>query len=108
MQGMLFPILIAVAVALAGAGIAQVVASLTDPEKRRLKKRLSGEVQASQGTPKRSITREFETSGVSLSLTKWSIIDRIHRKLVQAYPDMTLGRFMAIALALGLAMFVLV
>ncbi len=109
MDGMLLPILIAVAVMLAVFGIIQVIrAGSESGEKRRLQNRLGAELKAGgSGNLQRSITMDqHEATGVSGALTRISLLNSLHRHLIQAYPDMALAKFLAIAFGAGFGTFV--
>jgi tight adherence protein B len=96
MQSMIFPILIAVTVALLAWGVYSLLATSLKGEKRKLKARLNvvGNYQETQQIS-RSITVQ-QVSGISGSLARISMLERLNRRLVQAYPETTLAKFMGI------------
>ena len=105
MDGMMIPVLIALAVALVVFVVVQVTTSLADPEKRKLKERLSSEVHgdSSSGGGTRSIQIQEQDLGL---LGQFRPIEKLARKLRQAYPDVSLNRFLLLcfscAVTLGL------
>lgn len=104
MEGTFLPIVVAAAVMLMVFAVWQIVASATDPEKRKLKERLAGEGKNQElSEVQRRITIQQETSAIAGKLTQFSFFDGVNRMLVQAYPDMTLSRFLMIATGVGVA-----
>lgn len=109
MNGMYLPIMIAAAVMLAAYAVAQIVASLADPEKRKLKERLSADAQAEMATAaQRNLTLQQEISGLSSQLVRFSMFDKINAMLVYAYPEMSLSRFLCITVGIGFSVFMIV
>lgn len=110
MQGLL-SILIALVVALLVWGGWQIALTLTAGQKRKLKQRLAGD-SSLPGTARaplpRSITLQREAAGLSGVLARLTIFEGLHRKLVQAYPDTTLVRFLAVAGWMAMGAFFLV
>jgi tight adherence protein B len=107
MEGTYLPILVAAAVMLMAYAIWQVIASLTDPEKRKLKERLSGDGRQEMTEAQRRITIQQEMSALSGRLTQISFFDSVNRMLIQAYPDMTLSRFLLTAAGIGFGVFLM-
>lgn len=107
MEGMLLPILIAASVMLLAYAIMQAVAALTDPEKRKLKERLSGEGRSEMSEAQRKITLQQEMSALSGRLTQFSFFESMNRMLIQAYPEMTLSRFLMTAAGIGVGVFLI-
>src|SRR5262249_56974959 len=105
MQGNMLPILIAGAVMMFVYGIAQIVAALTDAEKRKLKQRLTGDSNVrpgiDSGSPQLSLTRIHDAGSVTTLLTKFSFFERLNTMLIYAYPEMSLAQFVSIALGIG-------
>jgi tight adherence protein B len=98
----LLPILAAAAVMLLVFGAWRVIATVTDPERRKLKERLTASGTASVASSAQlQITLQSEAQGLAALLTQWSFFDKIQRSLVHAYPDMTLMKFVGIALGIG-------
>jgi len=106
MDGLIFPILIASAVALMIWGLGRIIADANRGEKKKLSRRLSTEGQQQTsgigGSGEyRPITIQLDVLGVPEALAKYAFIQSLNRKLVQAYPTTTLGRFLSIAFATG-------
>lgn len=109
MDGMIFPILIAASVGLVVFLAVQIGAALADPEKRKLKQRLSGELRGggggqalgygADGTEVKSITIHQQELGF---LARVPYMPALARKLLQAYPDFSFHKFLAICLGLSL------
>jgi tight adherence protein B len=105
MDGIL-PILAAVAVVLLVFGAAQIIVGYADPEKRKLKSRLSVEHAKVAVANQHNIQlQQLEDASLGAALTQWSFFDNINRLLIQAYPGMTFTRFVTIALSIGMAIF---
>src|SRR5690242_16967194 len=105
MDSMIFPILIALMVAMLLFGVWQIVAGLLSPEKRKLQARLAAENQHAPGPStgpggRASITHQTELTAASQMLMKVGVFRSIHRRLIQAYPDASLAKFVTI---MGLA-----
>jgi tight adherence protein B len=101
MDGNLLPILAAAAVMLLVVGAWRVVATVTDPERRKLKQRLASGTSNAASSAQLQITLQAEEQGLAALLTQWSFFDQIQRTLVHAYPEMTLLKFVGIAVGIG-------
>src|SRR5688500_18246773 len=105
MIDLLLPILVAASVAtFAWVGVAA-VAGATGGQRRKLQQRLTVDnrtdgLAANGGL---SITVQLEVTGVPKFLARQPLIQRLNRRLVQAYPDRTLVRFLARTLVYALA-----
>jgi len=101
-------IIIAAITTFAALGLWRFVAVVTSPDKRRLKERLfSDAVPETKGQLTRSILVQMEQKGISAHLIRFKFFQWVFKLLIQAWPEMTLGRFVIIDLActvlLGLA-----
>jgi len=107
MDGMFLPILIAAIVVLLVFTLWQVAQSLMDPDKRKLKERLSTEGPRTQiaGDGQRSITMQTEATGLSGKLSQLGPLKGIYRQILQAYPDLSLATFLIICLILAIVLF---
>jgi tight adherence protein B len=106
MEGMLLPIVAAGSVMLLVFGITRLVATLADAEKRKLKQRLSTEGRPGGASATQlNITRDQVVSEMTAVLTRWSILDKLNRALLHAYPEMTLSRFLLMAFGIGVGLF---
>jgi tight adherence protein B len=106
MDGMLLPILVAATVALFVWGIAGAFTGSGRGQRRKLQERLSGE--GTRFDPygngvggRQSILLELEVKGVPAFLAKRPFVQSLNRRLLQAYPDRTLGQFLTRALIIG-------
>jgi tight adherence protein B len=99
MDGLLLPIVVAATVAtLAWAAVA-LVGGAGRGQRRKLKKRLSVEgrdelAPGGGGGAGRSILVQLEVRGVPALLARRPFVQALNRRLLQAYPDRTLGRFL--------------
>ena len=99
MDGLLLPILVAATVATFAWGIIAVVAGAQGGQRKKLKKRLTLEGREDGGNPggsagQRSILVRLEVRGVPKFLADRAFIQSLNRRLVQAYPDRSLGKFL--------------
>lgn len=106
MESMFLPILVAASVMLLVYGGGRMAVSLADAEKRKLKQRLSTEGGSqAMSAVHRSITLQQPTNGLSSSLAQVSFFAKLNRTLEQAYPEMPLSKFVAIAAGAGAGVF---
>jgi tight adherence protein B len=103
MHTLLPVILIAAAVGLPAWVVARIIAAVADPERRKIQQRLSsGPVvdrhvsSAVSEMRARPITYRSEVAGFSAVLVRWWPMERLHRWLIQAYPDRTLTGFLGL------------
>lgn len=101
MSSTLMIILIAAAVAAAGFATAQIVGEMTDPEKRRLKQRLTGEGRpTTSDQPALQLYLNEQPEGAILG--KVRLFANLQASLRQLYPDASFARFLLLCGALGL------
>lgn len=105
----MLPIFVAAAVVLMLFSVVQVVRSTMDPEKRKLKQRLTadGERPRTDGGAV-SIVHQTEVTGFSAVLVRFSLLNSIQRQLHHAYPDVSVARFLGYVVALAIVGFLLV
>lgn len=106
MTSMLFPILIALAVVLLVWGAARVLMILADVDQRRLKQRLSQEGRIEAELAAKGLVTT-EQGGVSRGLVRISLFARLNRRLMQAYPGVSVARFLAICAGCAAATFLI-
>ena len=101
MDGLLLPILVAATVATSAWGIIAVVAGMQGGDRRKLKKRLTldgrddgGNAGPAGAAGQRSILVRLEVRGVPKFLADRAFIQSLNRRLLQAYPDRSLGKFL--------------
>jgi tight adherence protein B len=99
MTSMLFPSLIASAVALGAYALTQ-LAFGGRGEKKKLKQRLTAETQIENAFNTRSVILQAEEHG----LASWPMFENLNRQLTVAYPAMSLERFLFQAVILGILM----
>src|SRR4051794_34019943 len=100
MDSLLLPILIASVVILLVWGIAVIARGGAVKEKKKLQQRLSTEGKGTSSKEKElplSITLQIEAGGLSALLVKFSPLQALYRRLVQAWPEMTVARFLTIS-----------
>src|SRR6186713_1639881 len=105
---LLIPICVAAAV---GLGVWGFIALTSDPdrkEKKKLSERLAMEPKTDAAASlQRSITLQMQASGLPLGLASNSFMQGLHRRVIQAYPDGSLKKFLLIltGCALGCGLF---
>jgi tight adherence protein B len=100
----LFILLIAFAVALLVWGVAQAIAHWMDSDRQRLQQRLSSEWRSDVGALHHRSVRmnQPELRGVPEFMAKRPFFQRLNRKLLYAFPEAKLTRFLAFTLCLGM------
>jgi tight adherence protein B len=94
-------IIIAVAGALLVFGVWQIVTAMMDPERKKLQERLSTDNQVDyKSIQNRSIMMQTDVKGLSGLLTRWSPMQQLNRRVVQAFPETSLAKFLSIAAAM--------
>jgi len=102
-------LLIALAGALAAWGAAQFVISLIHGDKQKLHQRLASEWRSDvDALLNRSLMVRPELRNVPPFLARYPFIQKINRKLLYAYPEAKLVRFLAITLFISMVLFVLI
>ena len=98
MDSLLLPILIASVVALFVWGLTRVFAG-GKGEKKKLQQRLVADPggEGNRAALPLSITLQIEAGGLSAILIKIPLLQALYRRLVQAWPEMTLALFLTIA-----------
>jgi tight adherence protein B len=98
MDGMLLPILVAMTVAMFVWGVVGAITGSGRGQRRKLQERLSGEGTRTDpfgtGNGGRSILLQLEVTGVPDFLAQRPFIQALNRRLLQAYPDRSLGKFL--------------
>jgi tight adherence protein B len=109
MDGMLLPILIAVIVALMVVCVGITIRNVTDPDKRKLKQRLSNEDtrQSDQRQSPVSITVQDQATGLSARLAQYGPLEGLYRQIIQVWPDLSLVTFLSICAALSITLAVI-
>src|SRR5881394_491243 len=102
-------LMIAISAALAAWAIAQLAMSYFSTDKNKIQQRLSNnwrpDIASSLNKP---LTISLEMKEMPPWLARSAYMQRLYRKLVQAYPDAKLTTFLSLCLGIGLACFVLV
>ena len=104
MDSYLLPLMFAGAAALLVWFVGSIVGSLYDPEKRRLQERLTADVQsaAAAQVAKSAITANQEIHGLSALLVRHPLFASLNRRVIQAFPDMSLAQFLLFAALFGM------
>jgi tight adherence protein B len=96
----LLPMLVAFSVAMFAYGVWQIVAAFVDGEKRKLASRLSTDARFDPAEASaRAIKIQLEQANLPVMLSRLRFLHTLHLRLAQAYPETTLVRFLAIAIA---------
>ena len=111
MQALLLPALAATSAGLFGYGITQAVRGLLDPSRRRLAQRLGGgESSAASPASASQVVRlvNADPEDVPGVLGRFQVLRDLNRAVIQAYPNVTLRRFLAVSAACGVGGFFVV
>ena len=103
MTDLLPPVLIAATVAMLAWGVARVLTALVNPEKRKLQQRLTLDNRPAIEPVLRPIVQQAEATGLSGMLARLPLMGGLQRGLVQAYPETSLVKFLAIVAGAALA-----
>src|SRR5437879_5478038 len=102
-------LLIAISASLAVWAIAQIALSYFSTDKNKIQQRLSNnwrpDIASALNKP---VTISLEMKEIPVFLARSAYMQRLYRKLVQAYPEAKLTTFLSICLGIGMACFVLV
>ncbi len=103
MDGILLPLLVAASIATFVWWIVTVIAGSERGERRKLQERLNveGRIDASSASGNRPITLQLEVKGLPPFLAERPFVQALNRRLLQAYPDRSLGRFLTMAAILA-------
>jgi tight adherence protein B len=104
MDGILVPILVAASVATLAWGLVAAIAGNGRGERKRLQERLAGDGRAdpyANGASGRPITLQLQVVGVPDFLAERSVIKAVNRRLLQAYPNRTMGQFLVRAVIIA-------
>ncbi len=98
MDGNFLFILVAIAGSLLVFGVWQIVSAVMDPERKKLQERLSTENRIDLNSmTNRSLMMQTDVKGISGLLTRWSPMEQLHRRVIQAFPETSLAKFLTIA-----------
>jgi tight adherence protein B len=101
----MFPILVALCVAMLAWGVAALVMGAMAGEKRKLTERLSGTGgTAGEEQAQASIVVQSETEGMPAFLAGSRLMRAVHRQLTHAYPGTRLAKFLWISMGLSAAL----
>lgn len=104
----LLPVIVGAAVVLLVWGIGQILSITLRGEKRKLHQRLHGEGAIETQSPLfRPIAIQMEGTGFAGVLMRWRLFQRLHCRLLQAYPETPPGRFLIITGAFVVVLFAL-
>src|SRR3954464_10589598 len=102
-------LLIAISASLAVWGVAQIILSFFSQDKNKIQQRLSNtwrpDIASALNKP---VTISLEMKEMPAFLARSAYMQRLYRKLVQAYPDAKLTTFLSLCLGVGLGCFVIV
>lgn len=107
MDDLIFPIVVALAVACGVWTLLQWASRHTSSGQKRIKSRLSIEHRATLETSvRRPLVVQSDAKGLSAILARQPVFNSIYTVLIQTWPEMPLTRFIGITLGCGLAMFI--
>ncbi|HEY7120411.1 MAG TPA: type II secretion system F family protein [Tepidisphaeraceae bacterium] len=99
----IFPILVALTVAMFAWGVASLVLGLLKGERRKLSERLSGTSGTTgAATPAASIVIQSDTRGMPALLARFATMRALHRSLLHAYPDASFVRFLMLSAGMSM------
>jgi tight adherence protein B len=100
----LIPLLIAASVALLVWFVSGVTRALNNVEKRKLQERLSADVKSESGdsSSRSAITAQSAVNGLSATLVRIEIFERMNRRVIQAFPNVTIAQFLLFAAMFGM------
>ncbi|HEV8604426.1 MAG TPA: type II secretion system F family protein [Tepidisphaeraceae bacterium] len=102
-------LLIALSASMAAWAIAQLIFSYFSTDKSKIQQRLSNNWRPDiAGSLNKPVTISLEMKEMPAFLARSAYMQRLYRKLVQAYPDAKLTAFLSLCGGVGLACFVLV
>src|SRR5438093_6727205 len=102
MDGSLLYILIAAVTALFAFGVTCLIQGLTDGEKRKLAERLGGDDRVDAAATRQSIViQQMESGGLPPALARNAVLQALHKRVIQAFPELTLSRFLLVAAFAG-------
>ncbi|MDB5318717.1 MAG: Flp pilus assembly protein TadB [Phycisphaerales bacterium] len=98
----LFPILVALCVAIFAWGLCALVLGIVQGDKRKLTERLSGKSGSTgAGARAASIVMQVQTKAMPALLARSAFMRSIHRQLVHAHPEASLLKFLALSIGLS-------
>jgi tight adherence protein B len=101
----MFPIVVALCVAMLAWGIGALVMGLVGGEQRKLTERLAGTSGTGGAEPTAaSILMQSETEGMPALLAQSRVMRAIHRQLTHAYPGTSLVKFLVLSAGISLAL----
>jgi tight adherence protein B len=107
MDSLYLPLLIAAAVAFLIWAICSAVSSALNSDKRKLAERLGNEGAKTGGSAisAQIVRQQNEATGASGMLTRFTLLENLHRRVIQAYPDGTLVKFLSVVFGIAVVMF---
>lgn len=104
MNELLMPILAAAATIMMVIGIFRIARDFAGTERKRIKTRLSSDapLQIGNTTLPSSIILDTEVDPFTRKLLRFSVMQDLYRKLLQAFPDMAFSRFLVIVTSAGI------
>lgn len=107
MDGLFLPILFASVAVLFVWGIVCLVQGFAGADKKKLQERLGGDerVDAAVSTRRSIVMQQMQSSGLPPAIANAAIFQRLHSTLIQAFPNLSLARFLAIVAAMAVGFF---
>ncbi len=106
MDDLILPVLIALVAALFVWGIVCLVQAWTDTDRKKLAERLTGDDRPGMSfDARRSIViAQMRSSGLPDGIAKIRVLQWLHRRVTQAFPDWSLVKFLAITFGLAVVL----
>src|SRR5437868_5331758 len=103
MASLIVPVLSAASVALLVWFISGVTSSLLYARKRRLQERLATDVRedAVAAAARSAIAAQSELTGISARMVKYPLFAGLNRRVIQAFPNVTVAQFVLFAALFG-------
>lgn len=109
MDSLYLPILCAAAVAFFVWALSRAISASLNNDKKRLSQRLGNEgPKQTQATASQIVRAQMEASGATGLLTQFSPMESLQRRIIQAYPDGSLIKFLSIVVVVAVLLFVIV
>jgi tight adherence protein B len=107
MDGLFLPILFAAVAILMAWGIVCLIQGFAGADKKKLQERLGGDerVDAAISTRRSIVMQQMQSSGLPPGMANAAIFQRLHSTLIQAFPSLSLVRFLAIVGMMAIGFF---
>src|SRR5207253_8056016 len=96
MDGTILYILIAAVAGLFAWGVICLIQGVTDGERKKLSERLGSDdrIDAANATRQSIVIQQMESGGLPPGMARNRMLQSLHGRLIQAYPDLRLSKFL--------------